>query len=99
MSRRRVKYSPGDWVAVPLAGTGYGLGLISRADNGFLLGYFFGPSFDELPEPKAINLVSPNDVLLICLVGDEAVSSGRWPLIHRSNPWDPTRWPLPAFSY
>jgi hypothetical protein len=48
---RKLPDSEGDGFAVPLRDGGYAIGVVARMDRkGSVLGYFFGPRYDEPPK-------------------------------------------------
>lgn len=69
MARVKRNYVEGSWVAVPLKGElgGYGVGLIARVGRGHtLLGYFFGPRYENPPHPQDLMGLRAEQALLIC---------------------------------
>jgi hypothetical protein len=94
------RYQAGDWFAVPLPDGGFGLGLVARKSRGLaVLGYFFGPRRQELPTESDVEPLGPGDAVLVQQISGLALKSGDWPVIARSQPWQPSRWPMPAFSH
>jgi hypothetical protein len=96
---RARNYQEGDWFLVPLESGGSALGRIARAYGGDgILGFFFGPRYvigitgDDIPEKRA------EDAVLVARLGDSFLREGRWPVIHRSEPFDRARWPVPVFG-
>jgi hypothetical protein len=99
MSARRVRYQAGDWFAVPLRDGGYATGMVARANRkGVVLGYFFGPRRDALPQPEEVIHLQPSTAILVRQFGDLGIIKGIWPLIARSQPWHPEQWPVPIFA-
>lgn len=99
MPRRKLPYKEGDWFAVPLQPTGYGLGLVARMNGkGVVLGYFFGPLHAQCPTKHNTAGLSAKDAILIRQFGDPGLVSGKWPIIYRSDPWYREEWPLPTFA-
>jgi hypothetical protein len=98
MSRKRIKYSEGQWFAVPLENGGYALGTIARggyqARGG--LGYFFGPKRNEVPGEEVTWNLQPEDAVLIAWFGD--IIEGKWPLIPSTRPFRREDWPVPKFG-
>lgn len=94
----RVQYSEGDWFAVPLRQGGYALGLIARLNQeGILLGYFFGPRHDELPDIKDIRQLRAEDAVLVGRFGHLGLKQGKWPILGRADEWHRKEWPMPIF--
>lgn len=89
----------GDWFAVPLDVGGFGVGLVARVPRrgDTLLGYFFGPIRVQLPTADEIDAYTSRNAARICRFLDEALRSGRWPLIERADDWRREDWPLPEF--
>jgi hypothetical protein len=94
-----VNYQEGDWFAIPLQSSGYGLGLIARGSKKtkVLFGFFFGPKRDNMPIAKDILNLSVNDAVWYCKFGDLWLFKGRWPIIFSANEWDRKKWPMPDF--
>jgi hypothetical protein len=94
----RMGYGEGDWFGVPLRGGGFAIGLVARANSrGALLGYFFGPSREELPKLADLASLSARDAVLVGKFGHLGLKRKTWPLIGRSDGWDRALWPMPAF--
>src|SRR5437868_5248211 len=99
MALLRVSYREGDWFAVPLRTGGYALGLVARSNRrGKVLGYFFGPKYEQLPPAEAALHLTSRDATLVEMFGDLGLTRGEWPLIHRPTSFEPTSWPVPAFG-
>jgi hypothetical protein len=99
MPRRKLPYKEGDWFAVPLQPTGYGLGLVARMNGkGIVSGYFFGSLHVRCPTEHDTTGLSAKDAILIRQFGDPGLLSGVWPIICHSDPWYPEKWPLPVFG-
>lgn len=87
-----VKYSEGDWFAVP-TGSGYAVGVVARASpSGILLGYFFGPARRDLPELDAIQSLEPGMAALVGHFAPLGLKDGRWPVIGTVPGWERARW-------
>jgi hypothetical protein len=92
-------YGEGDVFAVPLHDGGYGIGLAARMDGeGSVLGYFFGPRYDELPELAEVPAFNPVDSVLIQIFGDVGLVRGQWQVLGRLPGWRREEWPMPAFG-
>lgn len=89
----------GDWFAVPLDVGGFAAGLVARAPRkgDTLLGYFLGPIRSEPPTPDEVDDYTHHDAARICRFVDEALVTGRWPLIKRADDWRREDWPMPEF--
>ncbi len=93
----RVKYSEGDWFAVPLREGGFGAGVVARANpKGVLLGYFFGPKRAEAPGLSEVSSLGAADAVLIGTFGHLGLSQGKWPILGRLDDWDRAEWPMPV---
>lgn len=99
MARKRLPYREGDWFAVPLSCGGYALGLVARMDDqGLVLAYFFQPRCDSLPSPDQVARTKPEHGTVVAMVGAVGLIEGRWKVVGRLDPWDPTKWPVPVFG-
>lgn len=97
--RKHIKYSEGQWFAVPLQDGGYALGIIVRGNYKTKggLGYFFGPRYEDIPGEQETWLKGPSDAILIAWFGDLGIIWGRWPLISSMRPFRREEWPVPKF--
>jgi len=98
--RKQIKYSEGEWFAVPLRDFGYALGIITRGSykvKGPHLGYFFGPRYKDLPDEQETWRKKPSDAILIAWFGPLGIRWGRWPLIPSTRPFRREEWPVPLF--
>jgi hypothetical protein len=94
------RYQAGDWFAVPLPDGGYGLGLVARRSRGLTtLGYFFGPRRQDLPAVSEVEPLEQGNSVLVRQFSGLALKCGEWPIVARSTPWQPDRWPMPSFSH
>lgn len=94
-SRVNEKLKGGEWLAVPLANGLWAAGLVARAGpRGVTFGYFFGPASSEPPMLQQVRRLEPQDAILVGMYGDLGIREGSWKVLGRSEPWDPTRWPL-----
>lgn len=100
IGRKTVAYREGDWFAVPLPGSGFGLGLINRAGpaEGVLAGYFFGPRRNSLAGLSEVAGLTPGDAVLAARFGDMNLVNGLWPIIGRHSAWRREDWPMPSFA-
>jgi hypothetical protein len=97
---KRLPYREGDWFAVPLAGGGYGAGLIARSPKRgrILLGYFFGPRRSTLPKFSDLLRLTPGEALAVELFGDLALIEGEWSVLGSTPDWNRSLWPMPVFG-
>jgi hypothetical protein len=99
MPRRKLPYTEGDWFAVPLRSSGYGIGVVAPMDKrGGILAYFFGPRREQMPMQVDIDGLSSPDAILIRHVGDLGLLEGKWQVIGHSETWDRSEWPVPKFA-
>jgi hypothetical protein len=90
-------YQEGDWFAVPLRDHGFAVGLLARANpKGVLLGYFFGPRYDEAPPFEVIETLTPAQAILLGKFGHLGLTQGQWPILGRQGAWDRDAWPMPV---
>lgn len=91
-------YGEGDLFALPLADSGYLLGLIARvAPRGRVISvYVFDRLLAEVP-PRAA-LPPPECVFMSARVGDLGLIKGEWPVVTREGAWHRTEWPIPVFG-
>ena len=93
----RIKYSEGDWFAVPLREGGFGVGLVARANpKAALLGYFFGPRREEVPSLQDLSQLRAADAPLVGKFGHLGITQGKWPLLGRLPGWERSDWPMPV---
>jgi len=99
MARHTLNYHEGDWFAVPLNKPGYALGLVARADGrGLILAYYFGPRRNSMPNARDTGVLLPNHAVWKCLVNDQSLRNGDWPIIAHTTEWNPNMWPVPVFA-
>jgi len=98
MTRKALLYREGDWLLVPLASGGHGLGRAARIDGeGAILGYFFGPRLSRPPDFAFLEQLRPQDAVMIKRFGDLGIQRGDWGVIDGSDNWRAENWPIPAF--
>jgi len=98
MSRRKVNYIEGDWIALPLVRRGgWGLGLIARCKAPSLLGYFFGPRFAQPPTMADVAGLRREHALLVANLGDLGLLNGEWLVVGHHPNWNRADWPIPLF--
>lgn len=100
LRRKHIKYSEGQWFAVPLQDSGYALGIIVRGSYKTKggLGYFFGPRYEDIPDEQVTWLKKPSDAILVAWFGDLGIIEGRWPLVPSTRPFRREAWPVPKFQ-
>jgi hypothetical protein len=100
MRKKHIRYSEGQWFAIPLRNGNYALGIIVRGSYKTKggLGYFFGPTYVDIPSEKDISGKKPEDAILIRWFGDLGIISGRWPLIQNTRSFNRGEWPIPKFG-
>lgn len=98
--KKYIKYSEGQWFAVPLKDGGYALGIIVRGGRKTKggLGYFFGPRYETIPDEQETWRKQPSDAILIGWFGDLGIIWGKWPLIPSPRPFRREEWPVPQFK-
>jgi len=99
--RKHIKYSEGEWFAVPLKDSGYALGIIARGSHkvkGPHLGYFFGPRYKDIPDEQETWRKQPSEAILIAWFGPLGILRGTWPLILSTRPFRREEWPVPLFG-
>lgn len=99
LRRKHIRYTEGQWFAVPLKDGGYTLGIIVRGSYRTRggLGYFFGPRYEQVPGEEETWKKQPEDAILIAWFGDWGIITGSWPLIASSRPFHREEWPVPKF--
>jgi hypothetical protein len=97
--KRLVKYEEGQWFAVPLRNGGFALGIIVRGNfkTKGVLGYFFGPKYEEIPTGEETISKNKDNALLIGRFGDLGIIEGEWSLIQNGKPFNREEWPVPLF--
>lgn len=94
----KVRDYEGLWFAVPLKSGRVATGLVARSNpKGVLLGYFFGPALDKVPEIADVSDLAPDAAVLVSKFGYLGLKSGRWPVIGNADNWGRDRWSMPAF--
>ena len=92
-------YSEGDVFGVPLESGDWALGVVSRAAPGgsVLIGHFFGPRRDALPDLRDLPQLRPEDAVAVERFGDLGLCDGSWPVLGPAQGWRREAWPAPAF--
>lgn len=95
---KKLAIKSGDVFLVPVSPTGFGVGVLIRADGrGRAIGAFFGPRV------KSATDVNPSDLqlgaaLLVCRFGDHGLHTRRWPVIGSIPNWNNASWLVSRFS-
>jgi hypothetical protein len=99
VGRKKLPYSDGDWIAVPLRGeSGFGVGLVAAHDGrGCAIGYFFDAKFSAVPSLADVAGLDRGDVLRVVRFGDLGILRRQWVVIGRRSDWSSRRWPIPDF--
>lgn len=99
MNKKHIKYSEGQWFAIPLRSGGYAIGIIVRGNYKTKggLGYFFGPRYDHLPSIVETAPKNKDNFIFIGWFGDLGITNGEWPLIEAEKPFKREEWPVPKF--
>lgn len=99
MKSTHIKYSEGQWFAIPLPSSGYAIGIIARGSYKTKggLGYFFGPKYDEIPSNLETFSKNKENFIFIGWFGDLGIINGDWPLIEAGKPFKRVEWPVPKF--
>ena len=83
--RKEVRWTPGDVFRIPLADTSVAYGqVLHRADAYATICALFG-YHEEEPRAELVEIVTAPVQAVVC-VGSEALATGRWPIIGRSEP-------------
>jgi hypothetical protein len=100
MVKKRIKYSEGQWFAVPLRDDGYAIGIIVRGEYKTKggLGYFFGPRYSNIPSGEETFAKNKENAILVGIFGDLGIITGEWPLIQNGKPFIREEWPVPLFK-
>ena len=94
-----MQFREGQFFLVPVERGMSAVGLIARVSRrgGVLLGYFFGPRRQSLPDAQWLQSRSPEAAVLACRFKDTALFQGEWRLLDSIDAFDRSRWPVPAF--
>lgn len=95
---KKLAVKSGAVVLVPVAPTGFAVGVVIRADGrGRAIGAFFGPRVNGASDvnPSELRLKT---ALLICRFGDHGLHTKRWPVIGSIPNWGSTPWSVTKFS-
>lgn len=95
-----IPYCEGSVFAVPLRTGGYALGVVARISSGKsggLLGYFFGPKREFLPNANEVPVLKASDALRVLRFGDLALINNEWPILGVVSEWSKELWPMPFF--
>jgi len=94
----RPRIVEGLWFAVPLRDSGFGVGVVARADpNGALLGYFFAPRREMPPLLDELSGLTADQAIWVSRFGYLGLRNGTWPPLGRLDHWRREDWPMPEF--
>ncbi len=97
MTKRKINYSEGDCISVPLLNREFARGVIARMDGrGCIFGYFFPPSIEDSHNVKIDDFLSPGNNILLARVGDLGLLNSEWKVIGRIPDFRREVWKLPA---
>lgn len=72
--------------------------MVARASpGGALLGYFFGPRHEAIPNIDGMVALKPSSAVYVCRFGHLGLRSGKWPVTGPLPEWDRAQWPMPVF--
>jgi hypothetical protein len=99
-AKGRIRYSEGQWFAVPLIDGGYALGIIVRGsyETKGGLGFFFAPRYANIPDATETHHRSSTEAILTAWFGDLGIIEGRWPLVGSTDEFNRDKWPVPKFK-
>ncbi|QTD54223.1 Imm26 family immunity protein [Sulfidibacter corallicola] len=98
MPRRKLPYKEGDFFALPLRTSGFGVGIATRINGkGGIIGYFLPEKYPEVPSLDEVQEKQSGDTFFIGHFGDLGFFDGGWKVIGSSPSWDRKKWPLPSF--
>lgn len=92
------RYKKGDWIRVPLGGERDALGVLARACQSRLFGYFFAVPASHRPTNDELRALRPQDAVAMLLFGGAPIEQARWEMVATSLAFDPQSWPFPDFS-
>lgn len=92
------RYKAGDWFRVPLGAERDAVGIIARACQSRLFGYFFPVEAAHEMRADELRALRPRDAIASALFGGAGLEDARWRLIATSLPFDPQAWPFPQFA-
>lgn len=90
----KLPYSEGSVFVLPLRSGGYARGVVARAKEGILFGYFFGPRLDSMEEAN-FDKLHPDKAILRLRFGDLGLIEGEWKVLGMVPGWDRSAWPIP----
>jgi hypothetical protein len=96
---RRLPYTDGSVIAVPLRTGGYALGVVAAHDgHGGVIGYFFDRKYVALPALEYLDRLTPASAVRVMRFGDLGLVRGTWPVLGPLGGWVSDDWPIPAFG-
>jgi hypothetical protein len=81
-----------------LGGKHDALGLLARACQSRLLGYFFAVPAPHRPTHEELRALRAPDAIAVVLFGGAPIEQARWQIVATSLAFDPDAWPFPAFA-
>lgn len=97
-AKSEINFVPGEWCAIPMPESRWAVGRIVHRQQDVIVGYFFGPRREDLPQVSDLKGLTSTGVDEIRKVSDLGLRSGEWPVIGGSRDFDPMVWPVPAFG-
>jgi len=96
---KKLPYSEGSVILVPLRKGGFARGVVARATpkGKVLLGYFFGPRLAS-PSPVTFDDLAPEKAVLRIRFGDLGLINGEWAVLGQIPEWSRSQWPMPDFA-
>lgn len=97
---KKLPYTNGDFVAVPLHDDGgYAVGLIVAHDGrGIVIGYFFGMRYEQVPPLAVLGGLGVSDAFRGMRFGDLGLLRSEWPVLGQHPNWCADDWPMPWFG-
>lgn len=100
-----VQYEPGDIIAVPLQGGGWGASLIARRPasvqppNALIACWGFDRQFADQPDWSNVRDLTLFDAAVYLECGDMNIAEGLWPILGHKEPFNPSEWPIPPTTF
>ncbi len=96
-----INYIEGDCFVFPLTDGGFARGVVSRMDgSGGLLGYFYGPRFENKRDANVTDDLKPENAIYVLMCGDLGLvdDEHEWEVIGHLPGWKREDWPMPVFG-
>ena len=88
--------------SVPIQSGGYCMGVVARISKGrgakSILGYFFSPRHQLIPNLDALESLRADRAILIAILGDLGFYEGHWSILGSLEEFDRAKWPMPEFG-